>query len=236
MLYDASLLPEDWNDEFSPFPKAFKNRDPEALTNVTRRSSREYFERLCLSWNDFEEAGFAAKELRNWSTTKYIQPTTRGFAERPEYYSDRQDLRLKGCVETTMVVAYSRPFSTGRNGEPIGFKQIGLKLKDSTNNIHQKILDSRDTLFAHSDPQRRRFLWPSYYVVEGGNVADFERLSNPVFPLGGFFNRNEIHQIELMVFEILTALRNTMVSIAENLDPPLLRPLPAELGELEQQA
>lgn len=71
--------------------------------------------------------------------------------------------------------------------------------------------------------------------MEGGSAKDFERLSNPIFPLGGFFNREEIHQIELMVFEILIALRNTMVSIAENLNPPLMRPLPAELGELEQQ-
>ncbi len=70
-----------------------------------------------------------------------------------ESYRTNEIRRFK-CYETTMVVAYARPFTQARgHAGPFSWKLIkpGFKLESSEAKLHEKLLQHRNKLHAHSD-------------------------------------------------------------------------------------
>ena len=67
------------------------------------------------------------------------------------------ELRRFRCYETTLVVAYTRPFSQSRGGSaPLTMKMVGLKLSKDRLALHDKLMDMRNKIMAHSDSDLMR--------------------------------------------------------------------------------
>lgn len=94
--------------------------------------------RLQLSCSDFAQARSAAtfllEELED--DVPYGLPAWRRFR----------------CYETTMVVAYARPFSQSKGKVPkLGWKALGVEMSAADLALHDKIIAHRNTLYGHSD-------------------------------------------------------------------------------------
>jgi len=67
------------------------------------------------------------------------------------------ELRRFRCFETTLVVAYTRPFTQSRGGTmPLTMKMVGLKLSDEKRALHARLVEMRNTIMAHSDEEMMR--------------------------------------------------------------------------------
>lgn len=71
-------------------------------------------------------------------------------AEESVRYS-KVELRRFRCYVDAATVAYCRPFTASRGLPIFKFEQIGLVLTDAEANLHQRILDYRHQVVAHSD-------------------------------------------------------------------------------------
>lgn len=65
------------------------------------------------------------------------------------------ELRRLKCFELSFVVSYSRAFtdSKGSNYKKLSLKKIGVTLSDKQRTIHDKILELRQKIYAHSDQE-----------------------------------------------------------------------------------
>jgi hypothetical protein len=99
------------------------------------------------------------------------------------------DLRKFKCYETTLVVAYGRPFAHSRSHEPpFRWNLLGpaFTLQPDEAALHAKMLEFRNKLYAHSDgdvtritPEiwrfsiRERETW-DFLASQGGEALNFE--------------------------------------------------------------
>lgn len=227
MEYRPDLYPEDWKHGEEAFAKAFTTRDARALVRPPPHNEL-LFRRLCLAHDDFEDADYAAGCLIDWDKSGHPCETV-AIVERPEHMQERRNLLLRNCYETTMTIAYARPF-TDSNGLPaVGFRAIGLTPKASTTELHQKLMKYRHRRFAHSDQEVRKFLPPVLVDVNKGTGTPLERMSNPIFPKGGVFSEAEVHQIATMIYEVRRAIRKTMLGMVDHLAEPLHRYVPESI-------
>jgi hypothetical protein len=227
MEYRPEHYPEDWRELGHAYPKAFTLRDPSAL----RLSSEEkelFFRRLSLAFIDFEDAAYAADCLIGWEQDDHVRETV-SIMSRPEHINQRRHLLQRTCYETTLTVAYSRPFNTSDGLPKIGFKRIGLLPKFSTNAIVEKLERYRNKYFAHSDEEVRRYLPPVLVEVSTTSGEPFERMTNPIFPRGGVFSEGELHQISVVIWDIQIAIRETMQQMVERSDVTLQNFVPNEV-------
>lgn len=121
-------------------------------------------QRLMMSARDFQQALSANTFLReecDWGA---------------EY--DLAEMRKLQCFETTMVVAYSRPFSKVRGlSTPFRFKLLrNFDLTADERELHEKLIQQRNKLHAHSDgdfTQMRLEIWRT--DVGNGHTFDYLR-------------------------------------------------------------
>jgi len=67
---------------------------------------------------------------------------------------ERRRLR---CYETMLVVAYARPFTQSRGAAaPLSMKMVGLKLSNDRQALHDRLMDMRNKIMAHSDSEMMR--------------------------------------------------------------------------------
>jgi hypothetical protein len=208
MKYRPEHYPEDWRELGHAYPKAFTLRDPSAL-RLPSEQKEIFFRRLSLAFIDLEDAGYAAECLIDWQQDDHVRDTV-SIMSRPEHINQRRDLLLRTCYETTLTVAYSRPFNASDGLPKIGFSRIGLIPKSSTNAIVEKLKKYRNKYFAHSDEEVRRYVPPMLVEVSTSRGEPFERMSNPIFPRGGVFSEAELHQISVVIWDIQIAIRKTM--------------------------
>lgn len=114
-----------------------------------------------------------------------------------------EEIRRFKCYETTMVVAYARPFTQSRgHAAPFSWKLIkpGFQLESSEAKLHTQLLDHRNKLHAHSDSdatQIRSEIWRS--DLPGGSSFDFLAI------LGGerlVFDQGEVEAIHHFLWKI----------------------------------
>jgi hypothetical protein len=95
--------------------------------------------RLLYSLNDLQQALSACDFLYE--------------CEETNTYS-RIELRRFRCYETTLVVAYTRPFTHSRGAAaPLTMKMVGLKLSNDRQALHDRLMDMRNKIMAHSDSE-----------------------------------------------------------------------------------
>ena len=98
--------------------------------------------RLLYALNDLQQALSACDFLYECEETKT--------------YS-KIELRRFRCYETTLVVAYTRPFVQSRGAAaPLTLKMIGLKLSKDRQALHDRLMDMRNKIMAHSDSEMVR--------------------------------------------------------------------------------
>jgi hypothetical protein len=98
--------------------------------------------RLLYSLNDLQQALSACDFLYE--------------CEETNTYS-KIELRRFRCYETTLVVAYTRPFSQSRGAAAaLTLKMIGLKLSKDRQALHDRLMDMRNKIMAHSDSEMMR--------------------------------------------------------------------------------
>lgn len=69
-------------------------------------------------------------------------------------YSKIELRRFRG-YETTLVVAYTRPFSQSRGAVP-PLKMVDLKLSKERQALHDRLMEMRNKIMAHSDSEMMR--------------------------------------------------------------------------------
>jgi hypothetical protein len=98
--------------------------------------------RLLYSLNDLQQALSACEFLYE--------------CEEANTYS-KIELRRFRCYETTLVVAYTRPFNQSRGAAaPLTMRMVGLKLSNDRQALHDRLMDMRNKIMAHSDSEMMR--------------------------------------------------------------------------------
>jgi hypothetical protein len=103
------------------------------------------------------------------------------------------ELRRFRCYETTMVIAYARPFSMARGAVMPLKKTEVLKRKDEFNALHEKLIAHRNTLYGHSDAE--------FVEMRVWSIAPFEEerpdiiMTLPRFDEGMRFTYAEVERI-----------------------------------------
>ncbi len=107
------------------------------------QASRHYL-RLLYSLGDFQLALSAAAFL--------------GDCDHDTKYS-KIELRRFRCYETTVIIAYTRPFSQSK-GEipPLTLKMTGAILSGEQKELHRKLVKLRNKVIAHSDAELMRMV------------------------------------------------------------------------------
>jgi hypothetical protein len=74
-------------------------------------------------------------------------------------------LRRFRCYETTLVVAYTRPFTQSRGAAPpLTMKTVDLKLSHERQALHEKLVEMRNKIMAHSDSEMMRMTTQAFDV------------------------------------------------------------------------
>lgn len=117
------------------------------------------------------------------------------------------DLRRFRCYETTMVIAYARPFSIAKGLVGPLKKAEVLKRKDDFNLLHEKIIKSRNTLYGHSDAEFVEMrVWAITPFADRPDVA----MTMPRFDEGMRFSFDEVGRIREKLPEfVATLMRQT---------------------------
>lgn len=69
------------------------------------------------------------------------------------------ELRRFRCYETTMIMAYTRPFSESRGAIPqLSLKMTRAKLSDDQRKLHKRMILLRNKVIAHSDSEMMRMV------------------------------------------------------------------------------
>lgn len=155
--------------------------------------------RMLAALGDFELAKSAASFLFEFDTDKTY---------------DRIEMRRFRCYEHTAIVSYSRPFtpSRGANLPHLSIKQCGVELNRVELELHNRILELRNKLYAHSDLEMMNFASATQEI----NVdADFEFVflhasfdeGLQFFDLGGQFKlTNLISKLSFGLYEKLSKM------------------------------
>ena len=159
------------------------------LTARADSNMRERLLRLMMTALDFRHSLSAATFLlEDWDRSKG---------------DNTKELRRLKCYETTMVVAYGRPFSQAKGAvAPFSWKQIkpGFQIEPRELEIHNRLIEHRNKLHAHSDgdfTQIRPEIWRS--KLPNGPDHDFLAI------LGGeslVFSEVEVNAIHRFLWKI----------------------------------
>lgn len=125
--------------------------DPPNSDDEKRRlHERRRRQRLLYSLNDLQQARSACEFLYE--------------CDEDEKYS-KIDLRRFRCYETTLVVAYTRPFSQSIGEIPaLTMKMIDLRLSPERQAVHDQLIQMRNKIMAHSDAEMMRMTTEAYEV------------------------------------------------------------------------
>ena len=184
---------------------------------IKQKAMRGQLQRLMMSALDFRHALSAATfilEECDWS----------------KFYAN-EDLRRFKCYETTMVVAYARPFTTARgHGAPFSWKLIkpDFEIKDSEKAIHERLCECRNQLHAHSDGAASLVhpeIWRT--PLPGGRTFDFLSIS------GGeqlVFDQGEVKAIHKFLWKVRHHVDNAVQAHAAERDdfPVIIKDVFAE--------
>jgi len=107
------------------------------------QASRHYL-RLLYSLGDFQLALSAAAFL--------------GDCDPDAKYS-KIELRRFRCYETTVIIAYTRPFSQSKGGiPPLTIRMTGAILSHEQKELHRRLVKLRNKVIAHSDAEMMRMV------------------------------------------------------------------------------
>lgn len=170
------------------------------ILNAERRRRR-----LLYSLNDFQQAISACSFL-------YECDEAQGYS--------RTDLRRFRCYETTLVVAYNRPFTQSRGAvPPLTFKMMDLKLSKKRQDLHDRLVEMRNKIMAHSDGELMRMTTQAFDVQMRDGDSPMQFIQT-VFDEGITLIGNLLIDTNEMLHEVYRAVYLTLHGEAQ-LDPTL---------------
>jgi len=115
----------------------------------------------------------------------------------PDKTYSTKELRRFRCFETTMVIAYSRPFTATKGNSPkLSLKMTGAELSQEEKALHHEIIESRNTVMAHSD-------------------HEFMRMAVETFPVEMQDNRQPINMFVANYDEGLSFIGKKLLAVGE---------------------
>jgi hypothetical protein len=138
------------------------SQDPSKVALHAERRRR----RLLYSLHDLQQALSACEFLRECDDT--------------QKYS-RAELRRFRCYETALVIAYTRPFTQSR-GEalPLSMKMTNLKLSVDRRALHDRLVEMRNKIVAHSDSEMMRMTIQPFVTRTPTRESDNEIWLSPI--------------------------------------------------------
>ncbi|WP_143273254.1 hypothetical protein [Bradyrhizobium canariense] len=120
------------------------------------------------------------------------------------------ELRRFRCFETTLVVAYTRPFTQSRGGTmPLTMKMAGLKLSHEKRALHARLVEMRNTIMAHSDEEMMRMTTQPFDVSnEDGEPPIY--LIQTVFDEGITLTGRLLSDTNELLHEVYQAIVHTL--------------------------
>lgn len=164
--------------------------NPEKMTLYADARRR----RLLYSQNDLQQALSACEFLYD--------------CEEDASYS-KADLRRFRCFETTLVVAYTRPFTQSRGGTPpLTIKMIDLKLSAERRALHSRLVGMRNTMMAHSDVEMMRMTTQPFDASDEGETPLY--LIQSVFDEGITLMGDLLVETNALLREVYQAIVQTL--------------------------
>lgn len=159
---------------------------------------RSTFDRLVLSCRDFSHAR---------SAITFIEEE---IGDEEERYTLAQ-LRKFMCYETTLIVAYARPFSESQGLPRLSFQQLAVKLSPFNRKLHEEMIALRNKVFAHSDDEH--IPRSSGFVMKGrrsGSEEQFTVYAAPRFQEGTLLTYAKVQQVSVLMSSILNAVHHRL--------------------------
>lgn len=198
-LKAAFGFPDEWffytphsNSSGSGGVRAFIPPDTSKLPEEQLKDAA-LFKRLILSLRDLAHA---------MSAIAFIEEETDG--DRRYDLGDRRKLM---CFETALIVSYCRPFSKSPDGVPVlSYGALGIKLSAFTRALHEELLSKRNTIFAHSDPDKVEFAKPIVTKWVRPDGSRFTSLFPPRFDEGIMLDLPRLRQTAVLASSLHNAV------------------------------
>ena len=129
--------------------------------------------RMLYSLGDFQQALSAAEFLEDCELDRPIP---------------KKELRRFKCYETTLVVAYMRPFSQAHgNIQRLTLENCGVSLREDLRRLHDQLYMQRNKIFAHSDGDLMRMAVASHELTfeDGTSIKMFHTVYDEGLSLMG---------------------------------------------------
>jgi hypothetical protein len=120
------------------------------------------------------------------------------------------ELRRFRCYETTLVVAYTRPFTQSRGAAaPLMMKMVGLKLSNERQALHDRLVEMRNKIMAHSDSEMMRMTTQPFDVsMQDGEPPIY--LIQMVFDEGVTLRGAVLVETNILLREVYQAICGTL--------------------------
>ncbi len=158
--------------------------------------------RLLYSLGDFQLALSAAAFLRECD---------------PETDYSKIELRRFRCYETTLIMAYTRPFSASKGVVPrLSLKMTGSNLDANQITLHDRLIGLRNKVVAHSDDEMMRMISKAH-TLEISDDFKFVFLET-VFDEGLNFAGHDLYDVEELISVVSGTVFTKLLDEA-NFDP-----------------
>jgi hypothetical protein len=172
---------------------------PTSALPKSKRASRQRL-RLLYSLGDFQLALSAAAFLSECD---------------PKANYSKIELRRFRCYETTVIMAYTRPFSQSK-GEipPLTIKMTGATLTGEQKELHRRLVQLRNKVVAHSDAEMMRIVSKTY-PMQLNNDFEFVFLQT-VFDEGLTFVGNDLINLDELLHLLFHAAYTKLLKEAQS--------------------
>lgn len=137
---------------------------------------------------------------------------------------DRQyskvELRRFRCFETTLIVAFARPFKAGRGRDDLDLSKIGLQFTDEEEKLKNKLLRLRDKVVSHSDEDEMEYRTYSFTVFDDSEL----RMPVALFQEGLYLCEEEYFKIEKLLHKLTHSIASYKFHFAQK-NPELFEQL-----------
>lgn len=132
------------------------------------------------------------------------------IGDEDERYS-LAELRKFTCYETTLIVAYTRPFSESQGLPRLSFQHLAVKLSPFNRALHEEMMRLRNKVFAHSDDEHipRSSGWAMKGTPHGGGDP-FTVFVPPRFQEGTLLRYAKVQQVSVLVSSIVNAVMHRL--------------------------
>ena len=121
------------------------------------------------------------------------------------------ELRRFRCYETSVVVAFARPFEASRGRTALGLRAIGSRLNPKELSLKAKIVELRHKVIAHSDEDEMHY--------RGSLLEPFEDVSLRMalfqFNESLHLDRADLRPLESLLRKLKYAIAETLFQVAQ---------------------